>query len=66
MFALVRLIGILWILGFIGLALVATSNYLFSSDPERARRFSGRLSTALLWPIAIFSPAGRARLRRGF
>ena len=66
MFALVRLVGVLWILGFIGLALVATSNYLFSSDPERARRFSGRLSTALLWPIAIFSPAGRARLRRGF
>lgn len=66
MFALLRFIGILWILGFIGLALAATSNYLFSSDPERAQRFSGRLSTALLWPIAVFSSAGRARLRRGF
>lgn len=66
MFALLRLIGVLWILGFIVLALAATSSYLFSTDPERAQRFSGRLSTALLWPIAIMSAAGRARLRRGF
>ena len=62
---LIRLIIILWFWGFIALALVATSNYLFSTDPERGRRFSGRLSTALLWPIAILSAAGRARLRRG-
>jgi hypothetical protein len=66
MFAILRLIGVLWILGFIGLALAATSSYLFSTDPERAPRFSGRLSMALLWPIAILSSAGRARLRRGF
>jgi hypothetical protein len=66
MFGLLRLIGILWILGFIALALAALSNYLFSTDPERAQRFSGRLSMAMLWPIAIFSSAGRARLRRGF
>ena len=67
MFALLRLIGVLWILGFIALALAATSSDLFSSsDPERAQRFSGRLSMALLWPIAILSSAGRARLRRGF
>ncbi len=66
MFALLRLFGVLWILGFIALTLVATSSYLFSAeDPERARRFSGRLSMALLWPIAILSSAGRARLRRG-
>lgn len=66
MFGLLRLIGILWILGFGVLALAAISNYLFSTDPERSQRFSGRLSMALLWPIAIFSSAGRARLRRGF
>jgi hypothetical protein len=66
MLAIVRLIGVLWILGFIVLALAATSSYLFSTDPERAQRFSGRLSMALLWPIAIMSSAGRARLRRGF
>jgi hypothetical protein len=66
MLAIVRLVGVLWILGFIALALAATSSYLFSSDPDRAQRFSGRLSMALLWPIAILSSAGRARLRRGF
>jgi hypothetical protein len=67
MFVILRLIGVLWILGFIVLALAATSSYLFSTtDPERAQRLSGRLSTALLWPIAVFSSAGRARLRRGF
>ena len=66
MFAIVRLVGVLWILGFIALALGATSSYLFSDDPERSQRFSARLSMALLWPIAIFSSAGRARLRRGF
>lgn len=59
----IRLILILWFWGFIALALVAVSNYLFSSDPERARRFSGRMSAALLWPIAVFSPAGRAPAR---
>lgn len=66
MFALLRLFGVLWILGFIALALAATSSYLFSTDPERAQRLSGRLSMALLWPIAVLSSAGRARLRRGF
>ena len=63
---LIRLILILWFWGFIALALAATSNYLFSSDSDRAKRFSGRLSMALLWPIAVFSSAGRARLRRGY
>jgi hypothetical protein len=66
MFAILRLIGVLWILGFIALSFAATSSYLFSNDPGRAQRFSGRLSMALLWPIAILSSAGRARLRRGY
>jgi hypothetical protein len=66
MFAILRLVGVLWILGFIAFALAATSSYLFSEDPQRAQRFSGRLSIGLLWPIAILSSAGRARLRRGF
>jgi len=67
-FALLRLIGVLWILGFILLALAATSSYLFSSvdAAERSQRYSGRLAMALLWPIALLSAAGRARLRRGF
>jgi len=55
----------LWFWGFVVIALVALSNFIFSTDPERGRPFPGRLSTALLWPIAILSAAGRARLRRG-
>jgi hypothetical protein len=66
MLLILRFVGVLWILGIIALGLAATSSYLFSDDPQRSQRFSGRLSMALLWPIAILSSAGRARLRRGF
>ena len=55
-----------WVWGFFVIALVALSNYIFSTDPERGRRFFGRLSAALIWPIALLSSAGRTRLRRGF
>jgi hypothetical protein len=67
-FALLRLIGVIWIVGFIVFALVATSAYLFSSADADARtqRWSARLTTALIWPIALMSAAGRARLFRGF
>lgn len=67
-FALLRLIGVIWILGFVVLALAATSSYLFSPAdvPDRAQRWSGRLAMAILWPIALLSSAGRNRLRRGF
>lgn len=67
-FALLRLIGVLWILGFIGFAIAATSTYLFSSAPaaDRSTRWSARLGAALVWPIALCSPAGRTRLLRGF
>jgi hypothetical protein len=68
MFTLLRLIGVIWILGFIVFALVATSAYLFASpeSPDRGQRWSARLTTALVWPIALMSAAGRARLFRGF
>ncbi len=67
MFALLRLVGVIWFLGFIVLALAATSSYLYSSEPqpERAQRWHSRLRMALLWPIALLSAAGRSRLRRG-
>ena len=67
-FGVLRLIGVLWILGFIVLALAATSSFLFTpvDSIDRGRRWSGRLTIALLWPIALMTPAGRARLRRGF
>ena len=67
-FALLRFIGVIWVLGFIALALAATSSLLFSSVdvPDRAQRWTARLAMATLWPIALMSSAGRNRLRRGF
>jgi hypothetical protein len=66
-FALLRLAAVLWIFGFILLALVALSSYLYSSEPEpdRTRRMQTRVRMSLMWPIALMSSAGRARLRRG-
>ena len=67
MFGLVRLIWVIWIFGFIVLALTATSSYMFSSEaePERSKRWHSRLRMSLMWPIALMSSDGRARLRRG-
>ena len=67
MFALLRLVGVIWILGFIVLAIAATSSYLYSSEPQpgRANRWNSRLRMSLLWPIALLSADGRSRLRRG-
>ena len=66
-FALLRLAAVLWIFGFIVLALVALSSYLYSTEtePERTRRMQTRIRMSLMWPIALMSPAGCARLRRG-
>ncbi|HEU4779695.1 MAG TPA: hypothetical protein VFS58_07405 [Steroidobacteraceae bacterium] len=67
MFALLRFVGVIWVFGFIVLALVATSSYLYSTEqaPERGQRWQSRLRMALIWPIALMSSDGRARLRRG-
>ena len=66
-FALLRLAGVVWLFGFLVLALIATSSYLYSTEnpPERVQRWQTRLRMALVWPIALMSSAGRARLRRG-
>ena len=66
-FALIRLAGVIWIFGFIVLALAATSSYLYSTEnqPGRSQRWLSRLRMALVWPIALMSSAGRSRLRRG-
>jgi hypothetical protein len=66
-FALIRLVGVIWIFGFIVLGLAATSSYLYSNEaqPERSQRWLSRLRMSLIWPIALLSPAGRSRLRRG-
>ena len=62
-----RLFFVIWVLGFLVLAAVATSSYLFSSErfPARGDRWMSRLRLSLLWPIAMMSAAGRARLRSG-
>jgi hypothetical protein len=62
-----RLVGVVWILGFIVLALAATSSFLYSAEPpsERTRRWLTRMRTSLIWPVALMSSAGRARLRGG-
>jgi hypothetical protein len=64
---LLRLLGMVWFFGLALFTASATSSYLFSSEqqPDRSLRWHSRLRTALLWPIAIFSSAGRARLRNG-
>ena len=57
----------IWFLGFIVLALVATSSFLYSNEqqPARADRWQSRLRMSLIWPIALLSSAGRSRLRSG-
>jgi hypothetical protein len=64
---LIRLFVTLWIFGLIVLALIALSSFVYSTEgePERTQRLQVRLRMALMWPIAIWSSAGRARLRRG-
>jgi len=67
LFALLRVFGIVWIFGFILLAASATSSFLFSSEgqPTRSQRWHSRLRTSTIWPIALLSASGRARLRNG-
>ena len=67
MFGILRLFAVIWIFGFIVLALAATSSYLYSDEaqPERSQRWLARLRMSLIWPIAVLSRSGRARLRRG-
>jgi len=66
-FVLLRLFGVIWILGFIVLAAMATSSFLYSTEdqPQRAQRWHSRLRMSLIWPIAMLSAAGRSRLTRG-
>jgi hypothetical protein len=68
MFVLLRLVGVVWLFGFVVFAAIATSTYLFSSAPaaDRSQRWSARLGAAIIWPIAVCSSAGRTRLFKGF
>jgi hypothetical protein len=64
---LLRLFGMAWFFGVLVFSASATSSFLFSSErqPDRSLRWHSRLRIALLWPIAVFSSVGRARLRNG-
>jgi hypothetical protein len=66
-FALLRLAAVIWFFGFLVLSIAATSSYLYSTEaaPDRVRRWQTRLRMSLLWPVALMSADGRARLRRG-
>jgi hypothetical protein len=66
-FALLRLFFVIWIFGFVLLVAITTSNYLFSSEPQPGRtdRWHSRLRASLIWPLAVLTSSGRARLRSG-
>ncbi|HET7810764.1 MAG TPA: hypothetical protein VFL16_09315 [Steroidobacteraceae bacterium] len=66
-FGLVRLFLVIWIFGFVALVAICTSNYLFSSEPQPGRtgRWHSRLRASLVWPLAVLTSSGRARLRGG-
>ena len=64
---LLRMFGILWLFGLGLFGASAVSSYLFSNEgePDRTSRMQARLRVALLWPVALLSSSGRARLRNG-
>lgn len=68
MYSLIRIVWGLWLLGFFILAVVATSNLIFAprGTPARFHGWLLRMFMALVWPVALFSRAGRDALRSGF
>ena len=68
MFAILRIIWVLWMLGFVVLALVATSALLFAppGTPARFHTWLLRMFMAAVWPLALFSRSGRDALSAGF
>ena len=68
MFAIMRIIWVLWMLGFVVLALVATSALLFAppGTPARFHAWLLRMFMAAVWPLALFSRSGRDALGAGF
>jgi hypothetical protein len=68
MYAYLRIVWGLWLLGAVVLALVATSSALFAppGTPARFHTWLLRLFMAVFWPVAVFSRAGREALRVGF
>jgi hypothetical protein len=67
-FAILRIIWVLWMLGFVVLALVATSALLFAppGTPAQFHTWLLRMFMAAVWPLALFSRSGRDALGAGF
>lgn len=63
---LLRLVWLIWILGFVALAFAATSQLLFGRSENPLARWLSQLAAAVLWPVALFSQAGRDSLRSRF
>ena len=68
MFTIIRILWSLWILGFIVLAVVATSRLIFApaGTPARFHTWLLRMFMAAVWPLALCSRAGRDALSSGF
>lgn len=64
--ALLRIIGFIWVLGIVVLALTATSQLLFARAADPLTRWFNQIVAAVLWPVAMFSLAGRDSLRARF
>ena len=64
--ALLRIIGFVWVFGIVVLALTATSQLLFAHAADPLTRWANQLVAAVLWPVAMFSKAGRNSLRARF
>lgn len=63
---IVRLLYLVWLVGFVALAIVATSQLVFGRRPNAAAQWLGQLVIAAIWPLALFSRAGRDRIRSSF
>ena len=68
MYQYLRIVWVIWLVGFLGLALVATSTALFapSGTPARFHSWLLRMFMAAVWPVALFSRQGREAMRLGF
>lgn len=61
----VRIVMLIWTIGSIVFALAAVSYYLFAKHRDNAfARLLVSLWSALIWPLACFSPDGRRLLRQ--
>jgi len=61
-----RLLYLIWLIGFVTLASVATSQLIFGRSSAPVQRWFTQLSNSLLWPLALFTQSGRQALSDSF